>query len=143
MKLRGYICITVSADEMGVFSYHVTVPTFSTHVKRTAQTERFLHGQCFTGFILVHTFICVALVPLEILFIENNPYSRNAHAHFLQKYIKPLGNRCMCKEWKDLLCLRSTTARSGQLAHITTSIRITITKVPVLTAGGDTINYNN
>ena len=39
-----------------------------------------------------------------------------------------------------LLCLRSTTARSGQLPHMMASIRITITNVPVLTTGGLTTN---
>lgn len=37
---------------------------------------------------------------------------------------------------KNLLCLRSCTANSGQEAHITESIRMTVTKVPELIAGG-------
>ena len=45
-------------------------------------------------------------------------------------------------EWRHLLCLSRTTARSGQLAHITTNMRITMTKVPVFIAGGDTTNWN-
>lgn len=44
--------------------------------------------------------------------------------------------KCVEKKKKNLLCLRSCTANSGHAAHITESIRMTVTKVPELIAGG-------
>ena len=45
--------------------------------------------------------------------------------------------------YAHLLCLRRTTARSGQLAHMTTSILMTITNVGVEITGGATTNCNH